>query len=99
MRMPNTSYNSYIMHSQRNKILSYVAVGTLSFISGCMFQSQGEDVTIRNGMIEYKNLSRPISIQSDRIIVGTVKERLEDLLLESPGVIKKTTEDILEKMH
>ena len=57
---------------------------------------------VRDNLLTYSDSSRTIQREirqrGDTILVGTLRERITDLLYEDPAVVKKTTEDILNDL-
>ncbi len=103
MRTHNTLFNSYTrVQTSKSKFITYSVIALVSYVAGfSCSKNQNSDkngVYIYDNKIHYENISRPIFVHSNRIVVGTLKERLFDLLHESPGVVKKKTEEILEEI-
>jgi hypothetical protein len=76
-----------------------LAMLTVGFIGGYVTKdyqkNTAEYFNIQANKISYQNtMHRPISVQRNAIVVGTLKERLEDLLYENPYLIKRTVEEI-----
>ena len=87
---------------QKNKLLPYAVIATMGIGLGYMMgkSNSANQYEINSGMISYHGLyERPITIESEKIIVGSIKERISDLLLESPGRVKSVTEELLYEQN
>jgi hypothetical protein len=52
---------------------------------------------VNNGVIEYKGIRAPIRVQDDCIVVGTLEERIGNIIVESPDEVRRATAYVLQK--
>jgi len=82
---------------RKNNGFLYAGVG---FALGCATTAliYSHD-SIKADTITYNGNTREVKVIDDRIIVGTLPERLDDLLLEDPAVVKSTVEELLSEKY
>jgi hypothetical protein len=78
------------------KTLALIGIGfTAGYLTKDYQKNTAEYFDIRADNISYQgHMQRPIQIQRNAIVVGTLKQRLEDLLYENPYLIKQTVEEL-----
>jgi hypothetical protein len=84
------------MSANKLGIATLLAIGfTSGYLAKSYQKTQADNFTIQADKISYNGqLTRPITIQKNAIQVGTLKDRLEDLLYENPYLIKQTIEQL-----
>jgi hypothetical protein len=81
---------------QKRPYLMYVAIGIgCYFLGSCAHPNDG--FIVSKGAITYDKTQRPIKVIDDRIIVGDLATRVDDLLLESPGALETALTECLAK--
>lgn len=66
------------------------------FIPSCSTKSN--DFEITNNTISYQGMyHRPIRVQNEKIIVGTLEDRMRDIMDEPPGAVKRTAEILINR--
>jgi hypothetical protein len=77
-------------------IIISLAVG---FAAG-YFTRTNDGFKIANGKIQYEDSKRPIQVIDDRIIVGSLEQRVADIILyEDPNTLRRVTRRIIQYEH
>ena len=79
-------------------LLPYVACFGLGFFTCWIWPENETEYSISHNKISYYGkFERPLHFQNDKIIVGTLEQRIDDLLDEPPGEVKRLAEKLINQ--